>query len=476
MDTVGKGRLGYASKAQSSMESLLTYGIVLLILIIVISVAFYFLSLPKSFAPALCTLPSTDGGVSCTALVINTNSILKSTTAYIYVQDYSTYPINEISVFTQIGGINASPLQCLPANLISGESAVCTAQLPSYMPVGQYLSGAVYMQFSSCGLSATYLQSGVCTGSQMQIIKGTFTATVGSGQPQTTTTSTSTTSTSTAATTITSTTSTSTIPLSGEYYLTVKASPADGGTVSPQSGYYSAGVQVQLSESPSSSYSFNGWVGNGQGSYTGSLDAPTIVMNGPIVETANFIPYTPGGCSSSQEICFDTYPSNRLSGVPLSTYVIKLSSSGNQVTVMESNIPYNYMETAVTYSWYSPLSVSPFQEQWVWNGMNQASDCQGQPLTQSGTLNPFLSGPCLQMADYANQYYLATTVSGSGTGTVEPSSMWQDSGNTVQIIAMPTGGSTFGGWSCTGTGCYSGSNEVANIVMNNAITEKAIFN
>ena len=89
-----------------------------------------------------------------------------------------------------------------------------------------------------------------------------------------------------------------------QYYLTVQANPTAGGSVSPASGWYNAGTQVQISATPNSGYQFYGWVGSGSGSYTGSSNPATITMNGPITETAYFyvgvtLSATQGGSASA---------------------------------------------------------------------------------------------------------------------------------------------------------------------------------
>jgi hypothetical protein len=89
-----------------------------------------------------------------------------------------------------------------------------------------------------------------------------------------------------------------------QYYLTMEANPAAGGSVSPGSGWYDAGSSIQISATPNSGYQFYGWVGSGSGSYSGSANPATITMNGPITEIANFyvrvtLSATQGGSASA---------------------------------------------------------------------------------------------------------------------------------------------------------------------------------
>jgi hypothetical protein len=71
-----------------------------------------------------------------------------------------------------------------------------------------------------------------------------------------------------------------------QYYLTMSAGA--GGSVSPASGWYDSGAGVNLAATPAFGFSFTGWTGSGNGSYSGSNNPAAITMNGPITETATF--------------------------------------------------------------------------------------------------------------------------------------------------------------------------------------------
>ena len=80
-------------------------------------------------------------------------------------------------------------------------------------------------------------------------------------------------------------------------------------------------------------------------------------------------------------------------------------------------------------------------------------------------------------ATFTAQYYLTIT-RGTG-GTVNASSGWRNSGAVVSISATPTNNTqvnySFSGWTGTGTGSYSGTNNPVSITMNGPITENAAF-
>ncbi len=60
------------------------------------------------------------------------------------------------------------------------------------------------------------------------------------------------------------------------------------GTVSPSSGYYQIGKPLTLSAIPNQNSVLFEWVGSGKGSYTGNNETYTLILQGPINETAIF--------------------------------------------------------------------------------------------------------------------------------------------------------------------------------------------
>jgi M6 family metalloprotease-like protein len=79
-----------------------------------------------------------------------------------------------------------------------------------------------------------------------------------------------------------------------QYWVTTSATPSNGGTVSPSSGWFDAGSSVPISASQALGYSFSAWSGSGTESYSGPLNPFTITINSPITESAIFtlIPVT----------------------------------------------------------------------------------------------------------------------------------------------------------------------------------------
>jgi len=71
-----------------------------------------------------------------------------------------------------------------------------------------------------------------------------------------------------------------------QYKLGFKSST--GGRVAPGSSWQNATASVEIQANPNPTYSFLSWIGSGPGSYTGTNNPATIIMNGPINETASF--------------------------------------------------------------------------------------------------------------------------------------------------------------------------------------------
>ncbi|HYW70147.1 MAG TPA: Calx-beta domain-containing protein, partial [Pyrinomonadaceae bacterium] len=87
--------------------------------------------------------------------------------------------------------------------------------------------------------------------------------------------------------TVTASSSTTyTANLKQQYLLTLIN--GDGGVVRPITGFYNAQEPVNCTAQPQTQFSFDGWVGTGVDSYTGSFSNIAIDMTAPVTEQANF--------------------------------------------------------------------------------------------------------------------------------------------------------------------------------------------
>ena len=74
-----------------------------------------------------------------------------------------------------------------------------------------------------------------------------------------------------------------------QYYLLIKVTPSNGGTVSPSSGWYNSQSSIKLNAIANASFIFSTWSGTGTGSYSGIYNPYNITIGGPVNETAVFV-------------------------------------------------------------------------------------------------------------------------------------------------------------------------------------------
>jgi hypothetical protein len=89
----------------------------------------------------------------------------------------------------------------------------------------------------------------------------------------------------------------------------------------------------------------------------------------------------------------------------------------------------------------------------------------------SHTVTP--NSPAIYTANFTTRYFL--TMSAGGGGIVGPASDWFDSGALVNLSATASDGYSFSGWTGSGSGSYSGTNNPASLVLTAPITEVASF-
>ena len=114
----------------------------------------------------------------------------------------------------------------------------------------------------------------------------------------------------------------------------------------------------------------------------------------------------------------------------------------------------------------SPQAGAPGMR-YVWSSWSD-----GNPNISHSVTAP-ASGSTTYTATFTVQYFL--TMNAAPGGAVSPQSNWFNSGQVVQISAMPNSGFTFVAWAGSGTGSFSGTTNPANVTMNGPITEVAGF-
>lgn len=190
------------------------------------------------------------------------------------------------------------------------------------------------------------------------------------------------------------------------------------GSTSPADGSYWAGSSVTITAIPPAAgegerYIFKGWVGSGNGCYSGSNNPATVTMNGSIVETAVW--------TKQYQLTISTNHGSTDPGAGVSWH-----DAGSVVFLQAT----------------APLTVG--DERYAWNGWVGLG-----PNSYNGSNNPApitMNGPIIETASWTHQYQVSFVTSPSGAGSVLPSDVqWREAGP-LQIEAIPSGDHVFSSW------------------------------
>ena len=146
-------------------------------------------------------------------------------------------------------------------------------------------------------------------------------------------------------------------------------------------------------------------------------------------------------------------------GLPSGTsWSVSLGATSQSVT--SSSISFLVSNGSYNYTVRSPIAIG--------NGTRYVA------TVPSGTLD--VSGASVTTAvDYRSQFYLQTSASPAGGGTVTPSSGWYAGDASVSLRAVPSSGELFAGWSGQGDGSYNGSSNPTNVTVRGPVQESARF-
>jgi uncharacterized repeat protein (TIGR02543 family) len=222
------------------------------------------------------------------------------------------------------------------------------------------------------------------------------------------------------------------------YSLTATANPANGGTVTPASGTYLAGSQIQVTATPNANYTFATWSGDA----TGTNPTVTLTMDSDKSITANFT-YVPP--ANSSPVVHITSPNDGATFAAPASITIAATATdsdgsiaavrfyaGTTLLATDSTSPYSYTWTGVPAGSYI-LTV-------------QAQDNQGAVGTSTA----------IGITVSAQAVYYTLTVnanpSNGGTITQSPTGSSHLAGTPVTVTATPSAGYEFAGWSGDITG------------------------
>lgn len=243
-----------------------------------------------------------------------------------------------------------------------------------------------------------------------------------------------------------------------QYY--VQVTTAGGGTVVATT--FTQPVQLPaweyqsevliLSALPNPGYTFAGWQGSGNGSYSGPIINPPVSVFGPISEVALFTPIVlPPPTTYSIEIDLAT------TLAPGTTWSVTFGGVGYATSGPSLTIPglapgnYGMVVNTVT---------SP-------DGLVQYRATSTDPVAYTVSKNASF------LVDLYPYYWVQVT-SSSG-GTVSPVSGYYPANSILYLVASPQAGYSFSEWSGGSTGGYTGTNATASIIVTAPLTEVADF-
>lgn len=157
--------------AQSAMEFISTYSWALIVIAVIIALLYFYVAAPQQFAPSQCAFSA---GVNCNNLVIGTNSI--STTLTAFLTNTQQHSIKNSTIIINITNIGTVKAPCKPYFVLSGGIMICTVNLPQTIGAGASISGKLYASENVCaGVSQQ-----ICTTSTYEKLAGTYSIKVGS--------------------------------------------------------------------------------------------------------------------------------------------------------------------------------------------------------------------------------------------------------------------------------------------------------
>ena len=412
--------------SQAAVEFLSVYGFAILGIAVISILLYVFIIVPSTAVPNQCSFP---GYLTCKDINLGSNSVVSRTV--LVLSDSQQYALMNATATINITDVGAFSGACSPSFILPGGLMECIINFNKQVTQNQIKTGQIYLSATVC---TTPTQSG-CGGPVQQTYGGTYmvhvTPLIPPPQCSISLSAANSTQMLNQKDTLTANVKILDIPVAGA---TVNfTTSASGVTVSPQQSNTD-------SNGNATSYAFSA-----------SYSSANI--------TASF-----SNCTASASIDFVnpiylTFDSNVRSS---STTLITIDSS--QYTSLPRSVATS-PGASHTYAYASSIPISSGTQY----GFNSISGCG--LTSQSGSISS--TSNCSASATYVTQYYLNMSA-GSG-GSVSPSSEWVDSGLSASISATPNTGYYLTSWTCTGTGCYSGTSTTATVTMDNPITETASF-
>ncbi len=218
------------------------------------------------------------------------------------------------------------------------------------------------------------------------------------------------------------------IDYAASYYVQVSAGP--GGSASPASQWIDKGSTITLRATPSTGYDFLGWTGSGLGSTNAAqagLTQVVIAPGGPVTELATFVK------QPAPTWTVHVVPA----GLPVGqTYSMTL---GNVTYTGTGTLTIRGLATGTYPIAFPDVTISGAAiTRFVLSSLTATAGLSGSSLSVSGNLTV--------LPVYLTQYFVTTTVAGSGALSLGPGAFWETANTTLSITATPAAGFVLDQW------------------------------
>src|SRR5208282_2225466 len=218
------------------------------------------------------------------------------------------------------------------------------------------------------------------------------------------------------------------IDYAASYYVQVSAGP--GGSASPASQWVDKGSTITLRATPDTGYNFLGWSGSGIGS-TNPAQAPltqvVIAPGGPVTELATFVK------QATPTWTVHVVPA----GLPVGqTYSMTL---GNTPYTGSGTLTIRGLATGTYPVAFPDVTISGAAiTRFVLSSVTATAGLSGSTLSVSANVTV--------LPVFLTQYYVTTSVVGSGSLSLGPGAYWETANTTLSITATPAKGFLLGQW------------------------------
>ena len=153
---------------QVSMEYMLTYGFVIVIIAIALVALYFFVLAPSSIPPNQCAFSS---GIKCNDIVIGSNTVETYATIIASLSNSQEYSIEHPVLSVNSSSIGVQSGMCFPSYVRPGGVMICTISLKQILRQGTAVEGNMNISATVC----TYATGGSgCSGQLKQTFAGTF--------------------------------------------------------------------------------------------------------------------------------------------------------------------------------------------------------------------------------------------------------------------------------------------------------------